>query len=428
LTYECRLLVNSEYLKKLIKANSLYLIISLLSSSSAILLIPLYINYFSVSAYGELALMNTTFSLLAIILTMSVESAFQTYYFDYEEAGLKAYFSSIYSFAILMALIMSGLMAFAGPFIFRVIFSSETMSFYPNGMLITLSVVFTLINQIYFVKLRNQEKIKRFGKFVAINTISSILLQIVFIVPMQMGVTGAILGALIGNVLVFLCTISYTGVQRFHINWSLIRKSLKYCAWLIPFFLINWFVAKGDRMVVENLIDLEAVGIYALLMNIAMIISILTTSVLNSIRPTLFREFKKVSGFLNTAIVNITLYFIGIIGLVGVALYFFVQNLHRISLFENYVKVQDYILLALILFGLRGLIRFVSEYLSFRKKSRDMFLVSLANLAIYLPLLIFFASRLDLKLLLLILIVSNAIALIATTGRCYYLLKFQPNA
>lgn len=409
-------------MKKLIKANSLYLGISLLSSSSAILLIPVYISYFSVEAYGELALMNTVFSLLAIVITLSLESAFQTYYFDFEGKRLEAYFRSIYSFAILMAMSMSGLIALAGPVIFRLIFNSENLGFYPNGLLITLSVTFTLINQIYFVKLRNQEKIQKFGRFVAINTISSILLQVLFIVVLHMGVTGAILGALSGNVLIFLCTIPYTGIQRFSIDFSLISKSLRYCVWLVPFFMVNWFVAKGDRMVIENLLDLEAVGIYALLMNIAMIISILSTSILNSLRPTLFREFNKLPKS-DIAIRNIGLYFVGIISLACLLIYFFVQNLHYFSLFEHYLKIQDYILLALILFSIRGLIRLTSEYLSFRKKSRDMFLVSIANLLVYGSMLIYFSQELDLKLLLQILIAGNAFALVTTAGRCFYLLR-----
>lgn len=415
-------------MKKLIRANSMYLGISLLSSSSAILLIPLYLSHFSVAEYGELALMNATFPLLAIILTLSIESAFQTFYFDYSPEEVPAYFRSVYSFALLLVIIMASIIALVGPFIFSQIFSSDNISFYPNGILITASVAFTLLNQIYFVLLRNQEKIKRFGRFVAINTIVNILFQVFFIVVLKKGVTGAIMGALLGNFLVFVLTLRYTNAWRFQINSALINKSLKYCIWLIPFFLINWFIAKGDRMVVENFIGLEALGIYALLLNIAMIISLLATAVLNSVRPMLFKEFKKLSGKLNKGALNIILYFSGIISLASLVLYLFVQKIDYFNIFENYLKIQEYIVFALVLFAVRGFIRLFSEYLSFRKKSRDMFAISLVNLLFFVPLLIYFAPELDLKQLLSILIFSNVIALIATTGRCYYLIKTDSHA
>lgn len=415
-------------MKKLIRANSLYLAISLLSSSSTILLIPLYLSNFSVVEYGELALMNATFPLLAIILTLSIESAFQTFYFDYSPEEVPAYFKSVYSFALLLVIVMVGIIALAGPFVFSQLFSSEDISFYPNGILITASVAFTLLNQIYFVLLRNQEKVKRFGRFVAINTIVNILFQVFFIVVLKKGVTGAIMGALLGNFLVFVLTLRYTNAWRFQISSALINKSLKYCIWLIPFFLINWFIAKGDRMVVENFIGLEALAVYALLLNISMVISLLATAILNSVRPTLFKEFKKLSGKLNKSVLNIVLYFSGIISLASLALYFFVQNLDYFSIFEKYLKIQEYIVLALILFGVRGFVRLFSEYLSFRKKSRDMFAISLVNLLCFVPLLVYFAADLDLKMLLSMLILSNSAALFTTIGRCYYLLKTRSNA
>ena len=418
----------NQHLKKLIRDNSLYLGISILSSSATIILIPLYLSYFSVAEYGELALMNATFGFLAILITLSLESAFQTFYFDQPTENVVDYFRSIRSFALLFATLVLGVMTLAGPWLFQITFSNSDISFYPNGLLVLLNVAFTLVNQIYFVLLRNQEKVKRYGKYIAMSTVLTMVLQVVLITIADMGVTGALLGMMLANGTVFFLVWRPSGGFSLNIQWESVKKSLKYSLWLIPFFLINWFLAKGDRLIVERFLGLEEVGIYALLMNIAMVISLITTSVLNSIRPTLFREFKKLTGSLSRAIANIGLYFTGILAITSLAIYLFVRSLDYFSLFAAYTSIKEYIGLGLALFVLRAFFRLFSEYLSFLKRSKDLSFISIMSVALFGFLLWQQSAQLSLDGLLLILVIVNGISLVLIVGRCIIMLKKQPHA
>jgi len=411
-------------MKKILKHNSFYLIISLLNSSIAFILIPIYVTSFTVSDYGIFSLMIVFYAFLGILITGNIHSSLQTYYFDYyhDKEQLSAYFRHIFSFALLLAFFGTVFFILAGPAIFEAIFTNNYISFYPYGLIVIPSAALAGLNQIYFVLLRNSEELKKYGRLVLISVISNISLQSFFIVSLEWGVTGALLGLLLSNLILFILVLARTGI-RFRIGFAPIKKSINYSLWLLPFLLVQWFLARGDRIIVENLIGLAEVGIYALLLNVAMILSVIATSMITSFRPTLFKEFKALSGEISKTVLNLFLYYLGIITITSVAIFILVQNVERFNISSRYYEIKEYILLALVLFSIRVIIRFFNEYLSFLKRSRDLTLLSLFNLFIFLFLLFIFMDQLTLPLLLKIIICCNLVLLIVTGYRCMYLLK-----
>lgn len=415
------------FFKQIFKANSLYLLINLISASSAILLIPLYISDLSVSEYGILALMNVTFAFLTIFMAVNLESAVQTFYFDHADdaPGIHRYFRNVYSFATLLALAGIILFSLSGPLIFRYTFHSDSIDFFPNGMIVAISAALTAINQIYFVLLRNQERVKTFGSLTLISTVLNILSQVVFIVLLDLGITGALLGPLVASTAIFIITHLQNSFLTLRIDFSEVKGSLKYCLWLLPFLMIQWFLAKGDRIIIEGYIGLEQVGIYALLMNISMVVSLVATSILNSVRPTLFKALKKSGGQPGKTARSVFYYFMIIILGAAIAVYIFVQYIEHIRLFEEYIKIQKFILAALILFVIRVTFRFFGEYLSFRKKSKDLSLLSLINFVLFVSLIWLSVDGLSLARLLEISIITNSATFIVMIARIIQLSK-QP--
>lgn len=415
------------FFKQIFKANSWYLLINLISASSAIFLIPLYISDLSVSEYGILALMNVTFAFLTIFMTVNLESAVQTFYFDHADDATRVhqYFRNVYSFATLLALTGIILFSLLGPLIFRYTFRSDAIDFFPNGMIVAVSAALTAINQIYFVLLRNQEKVRTFGSLTLVSTVLNILSQVVFIIFLDLGITGALLGPLVANVVIFAITQIQNHFLTLNIDFNEVKSSLKYCLWLLPFLMIQWFLAKGDRIIIESYIGLEQVGIYALLMNISMVVSLVATSILNSVRPTLFRALKSSGGKPGKTARSVFLYFMIIILLVAIAVYIFVRYIEHIRLFEEYIRIQNFILAALVLFVIRVTFRFFGEYLSFRKKSKDLSLLSLANFVLFILLIGLSIDGLSLARLLEISIITNSITFVMMIARIIQLSK-QP--
>jgi O-antigen/teichoic acid export membrane protein len=368
--------------------------------------------------------MNVFYALATIFVTLNLHSAFQTYYFDYnhDQGQLSEYFRSIFSFAFFFAIISSCCLILLGPVIFRLIFSSGDISFYPDGLIVVISAALVALNRIYYVLLRNQENLKKYGTLVLGSLLANVTFQILFVLALNWGISGALFGYLLSNLMVLLLVVFRNNVLS-TFKFAQIRDAVNYSLWFLPFLFIQWFLAKGDRMIIENFVGLVEVGIYALLFNVSMIISLVSSSILMSIRPTLFNEFKIMSGKLNPRLKQLFIYYSLIIGGTATVIFILVQNIEKFDIPAKYYDIRAYILLALVLFSIRVITRFFYEYLTYLKKSRDLTVFSVINLSLFLFLIIINVNTLTLTLLLEILIICNLILLIVTVSRCYYLFK-----
>jgi O-antigen/teichoic acid export membrane protein len=309
-----------------------------------------------------------------------------------------------------------------GPVIFRLIFSSGDISFYPDGLIVVISAALVALNRIYYVLLRNQENLKKYGTLVLGSLLANVTFQILFVLALNWGISGALFGYLLSNLMVLLLVVFRNNVLS-TFKFAQIRDAVNYSLWFLPFLFIQWFLAKGDRMIIENFVGLVEVGIYALLFNVSMIISLVSSSILMSIRPTLFNEFKIMSGKLNPRLKQLFIYYSLIIGGTATVIFILVQNIEKFDIPAKYYDIRAYILLALVLFSIRVITRFFYEYLTYLKKSRDLTVFSVINLSLFLFLIIINVNTLTLTLLLEILIICNLILLIVTVSRCYYLFK-----
>ena len=62
---------------------------------------------------------------------------------------------------------------------------------------------------------------------------------------------------------------------------------------LIPHFLSQVILNHTDRIMIKELIDSSAAGIYSLAYSIGMILTIVNTAIMNTLRPWTFQTLKK---------------------------------------------------------------------------------------------------------------------------------------
>lgn len=410
-------------MKELIKTNLFYLLINFINASTTFLLIPLYVTHFSVGQYGVLALMNSFFAMLNIFMTLNIGNSVQTFFFDFSDDRklLEEYIRNIYSFALMFASVCVLILLIFGPFLFGLIFESDLVSFYPYGILVAVNSLLTSVNQIHYVVLRNNENLKEYGVLVMISILLNVLLQVCLIKYFQFDIDGVLIGILIANLAIFAIVNTRTNYLTFNIKLDRIKGSIKFGLWLIPFLFIQWFLAKADRLVIENIIGLKQLGVYALLMNISMIISLVATSILTSIRPTLYREFKKTVKGVGQKVYFLFISFLVIIVLISAGIYFMVQYIDLFDIAKEYHQIKGFILLALTLFFVRVVTRFFNEYLTFLKRSSDLSFFSVLCFGLFVILIFNYKNSLSVSVLLEILIVTNLFSLLLTIIRCYYL-------
>lgn len=412
-------------LKKILKSSSTFLGINVLSTLVQIALISIYVASFSPREYGVYALLSSFMAFMNIIASCNLSAAMQTYFFDFTDSKKQfSYLRSIFSIAILISVLVMVLLLVSGATVFKNLFQNSEVTFSKYGLIVFCNAAIASINYIYFEFLRNKQSLKEYGILMICQISISLSLQFLLIRYFRFEVLGAFWGLLISHLMIFLYIIITQKLITLHIDKGLVIRSLKYSLFLVPFLLVQWFMSRADRFIIESYIGLSEVGVYALMMNVAMIISLLSTSLLNSFRPTLFECFKQKEGAANKITLHFILY-LGAITLISSILYLFVQNIDALAIDKKYYQIKPIIGLGLLLFGIRVIIRFFNEYLVYLKESKLLSLLTIFGFIVYAMLIFSNTGALTTTLLLKILIFSNLLILFITLLMILFQIKKQ---
>ena len=131
------------------------------------------------------------------------------------------------------------------------------------------------------------------AKSYVILTTSEFILRNIFIlilvVFMSKGIEGYLNGQIIGS-LILLPIILY--LVKSQINFVFVKdhivSALKYSIPMIPTFISVWVIASIDRIFIERFLDTSQVGIYSLGYKIAMLVSVVSSSMYKAYSPYYF--------------------------------------------------------------------------------------------------------------------------------------------
>lgn len=320
--------------------------LSFIPAAAGIFLLPLYLNKLSISEYAILNLAGVFAGLVVMVSNLKLDAAMRTFYFDYEEEGpeLKMYVRQLFSASLFILGGFYLIFLMTGPLLFRFIFKSEELLFYPHGCYALSAAMLAMAKAPYMIYLKNQVRLKEFAAYQLGEFSLIVILQAVFILILGWGLEGAFLGLLYAQLIVF----GVFMVLQYRLLTGRLKKayllpSLKFAILLLPFVCMNGFILKGDRILFERFSSLDEVGKYALLMTILGLSRLIFNALDNAIRPFLFVLFKQgvanhkasISSLLSFY-VSISCIFLSSILFAGNYLSLFTQN-------ESYLEIIPYL-------------------------------------------------------------------------------------
>ena len=262
----------------------------MLNMGLAFLLIPLYTAYLTPADYGILAVTTTLGAVLTVFYLQSLEAAFSRYYYEYtDDESRRGYFGTIWILMVGSGLAASLLIEALGQPLSHFVFKDI-----PYVPYIRLVVGITFIGNSSFLLfpalLRVREKP---GAFVALSLASFLVntaLIIYFVVGEQRGALGNLEGRFLAGLLLAVpVTILYLRQAKLHWSWPQAKASLQYALPLIPHLLSLWILNLSDRMVLQNYVSLNDVGIYSFGYQIASVLNLIVYSLANAIGPFFFK-------------------------------------------------------------------------------------------------------------------------------------------
>ena len=253
--------------------STVYAVGNALNRVGALLLLPVYTRYLSVAQYGQLELLYVIASLATGLLSIGIAHATLRFYFDYKDVGDR-------NAVVSTNLVATTVISVAGLLPAFILAEPLARGFvHDPGMalgvrLILASVVLELGSQVCLAYLRARE---RSMLFVGL-ALGKLALQIAVNATLLIVYDAGVLGVVIGNVaavalgwLVLLVIVARECGLRF--EWAKLMPVLKYSAPFLLSTVVGLVSSNADRVLINELLDLKALGLYALAIKFAKLIS-----------------------------------------------------------------------------------------------------------------------------------------------------------
>lgn len=253
----------------LLKNTVIFTIGNLGSKLISFFLIPLYTNVLTTSQYGTVDLITTISTVAAPVLTMNIAESVMRFGLDKNanrdkitQCGSLTFFASV----------LIGLIVIP---ICRYIPAISSYTLYVYFYIISLAA-----SQLYLCDLRGKELLLQYSLGNILQTFTIAILNIIFLLVLNMGTQGYLLAYILSNFLVALyAVIIGKGYKSFNFSGfdkNMFNGMIKYSIVLIPNTFMWWIMNSSDRVMVSYFIGTAANGIYAVSYKLPTLVSTFT--------------------------------------------------------------------------------------------------------------------------------------------------------
>ncbi|MGB5108081.1 MAG: oligosaccharide flippase family protein [Candidatus Zixiibacteriota bacterium] len=406
-------------LKNLAKHSAIYGAADMLSRAIGFVMIPLYTHYLTTSDYGTLELLDLTSYVVAMFLGLGISQAVVRYYFKYENEAMK---QQVLSVAIItltaISMVMLAVLLLVSDNISQFVFDSTGFSQMLNIVFITF--VIQLGHEVPKVMLRVEEKSVLFVTISLARTVLSLVLNIYFIVSLGMGVMGILVSGLIANSLAGIVFTYYIFKRiKFSYSFPLAIELLKFGIPLVwstfGMFILNF----GDRFILQRVMSLSEVGIYALAYKFGMMPNILVLAPFFMIwAPKRFEIAKEPNA--NSIFATVFTYFMFIELFISLGIAVLIKDVIQIIADASYADSYKYVGVLLVAYVLCGVYQYVQFGIHVENKTKYLAYATLSAAGINIGLNLLLIPRIGIWGAAL----STLIAFLALTAYTYW--KSQP--
>lgn len=262
-----------DKMKETGKHGLIYGLTNSLTTSLAIILVPLYTRYINTEDYGLLALIVITTSVLNNIFSFGLLKSLFRFYFDNKEDKTdiaRSAFSTIIPINTFMVLFVS----LISPILSLLIIGK--IEYFYIFILLTIEGAFLNVSNIGMSVFRAQRRSKQYSMIYIVNVSLKLTLIISFIIFFKMGIFGIIFGRLISSI-IFLSVVlkhnwKYLSLRiNKRLSWEMLKFGTPFIFIGISSFVLDWF----DRYFINFFIGLSEVGIYNIGYQMASVVTIL---------------------------------------------------------------------------------------------------------------------------------------------------------
>ncbi|MGM0843668.1 MAG: oligosaccharide flippase family protein [Bacillota bacterium] len=304
------------------KNTIIYTIGTMLPKLIVFVMLPIYMNYLTPEEYGLIQTINALVSVLSIFYLTSLRTSITRSYIDYDSNNEKQGFVfSVFIFLVLFSIVLSAVLLNLENIITPYIFNNIPSDPYFRYMVI-LSFL-TIFPIIPLTMLRIREQALKFVLFNGLETLLIVILTVYLLVIKDMGAIGSlkaiIFARLFMGIIYFVYVLNFTKLKFKETRIVYVTSSLALAIPLVPHFLAGWINSVGDRVLIEQYLNLFELGIYSLGAQFNVGLMMLVTSFNMAYAPRFYKMMKngEVSQKVYSKIFNVAVLIVLMMSFVG---------------------------------------------------------------------------------------------------------------
>jgi len=361
-----------------LKGSAIYFIANICSAATPFLLLPIFTRYLSQEQFGQIAIFQMLYTGLAAFIGVNSVGAASRRYYDADHNKLAEFNGQC--FVILLFSIIT--------ILFVAIFFSLKLSQELNipEYWVYAAIVVAITNFIILFRLGQwqiRSKAKQYGYLQVGNSfIGFIFTLLLLFTILPDGHSRVIALVSIGALVSSFCFISLRrdNLLKFSgINIQVIKDILNFGGPLIPHVFGMFIISSFDRVVINDNLGLDQVGIYALASQLSMGLLVVFDAINKAYVPWLFEKLKKNDHRDKIKIVkNTYLYFVLLITISGLGFLFgeFVVVLVGGEVYREAGKVFGWLFMGQVFIGMYLM---VTNYIFYSKKTGSLALVTISS-------------------------------------------------
>lgn len=257
----------------------IYGLSSYLGIIAGLILTPVYTRYFSKVEYGEMDLLNTWNNFIMLIIPLGITTSILRNFnqFDKDESEKRDNLGTLFLFLILSSFCYI-LLHLLGYSLFDSYYFKGKTGF--DLILVSFGIIIFTVLTGYFQSI-NRIKFQVY-KYLAINTIPFIIMVIFgyyFSITLKMRTSGFFYAGFLSSFIGFLLAL-VLGREFLYIrfNYIILKSTLKYTLPLVFVLVFVRFTTIVDRVLINNFLDLTALGEYSVVTRISNLLQIVVSA------------------------------------------------------------------------------------------------------------------------------------------------------
>ena len=271
-----------------VRASFWFLICSFMQKGISTITTPIFTRLLSTSEYGQYGAFNSWLEIITIFVTLRLSYGVYTQGLVKFEEDQRVYSSSLQGLTLVLITCWAGIYyAFHG--FFNGLFKLTTVQMTAMFVMIWSTVSF----HFWATEQRVQFKYRHLVMVTIIVSLAKPLLGILLVTHAEDKVTARILGLMLAELAGYTWTF-FVQMRRGRVFYSAKywKHALLFNLPLIPHYLSQTVLNSSDRIMIQRMVDNSSAGIYTLAYNLAKIMALFNTALLNTLTPWIYKKIK----------------------------------------------------------------------------------------------------------------------------------------